>query len=115
MPELTQAPADGGMTVHDVLAAKVYLPRFLEKCASRGISPKTPEEAQALLDVAQNIRLFEMKQASTGQPAQGEASQFVKAAAASQALLGSDAPVDTTPFLRDPDVVAAFEAGGIHA
>jgi len=115
MSEQAQTPAaEGGMTVHDVLSAKVYLPRFLQKCASRGVVPTTQEEAKGLLDVAQNVRLYEMKAAAAGKP-QGEPSFIEKAAAASHALLGEDAFIDPTPFLRDPDVVAAFEAGGIYA
>ena len=114
MSEQTQIPADNEMTVHDVLASKVYLPQFMAKCASRGIQPKTQEEARGLLNVAQNIRLYEMKQASAGKPV-GEPSQIEKAAAASQALLGNDASLDPSTFLADPDVVAAFEAGGIPA
>jgi len=115
MSEQTQTPADGGgMTVHDVLAAKVYLPRFMQKCASRGVVPQTEVEAQGLLDVAQNIRLLEIKQAAAA-PQQHEPTQIEKAAAASHALLGETAPVDVNPYLQDPDVIAAFEAGGLPA
>ena len=110
MSQETQTPP---MTVHDVLASRIYLPAFLEKCSSRGVVPKNEDEVGALLTVAQNIRLFEVKQAAAGVPA-GVPSQIEKAAAASTAMLGVP-EADPSPFLQDPAVIAAFEVGGVPA
>ena len=100
------------MTVHDVLAAKVYLPEFIKACAARGVKPQTQDEVGGLLNIAQNIRLFEVKQAEAGRGPQHEPSQIEKAASASAQLLnGGQTPVGT--YLQDPEVTAAFEAGGL--
>lgn len=111
--ETAQAQAPG-LTVHDVLAAKVYLPEFIKACSARGVVPESQAEVEGLLNIAQNVRLMEIKQAEAGVLPQREPSMIEKAASASSAMLGGSG-VRPDAYLQDPDVAAAFEAGGLPA
>jgi hypothetical protein len=108
------AAAPQAPTVHDVLSCKVYLPEFIKACAARGIEPQNEEQLDALLNIAQAVRVQEMKTASA-QTGQSEVDPLIKAAAAAQQLAGIEQDTGVAAYLQDPDVSAALEAGGLSA
>lgn len=107
------APASAPqVTVHDVMAGKVYLPEFIKQCRALGIEPANDQQLGSLLEIAQTVRVHQMKAAAEGQ---SEPDQFEKAANAARALMAQEGLQDFSAYLNDPEIQAAFTAGGIPA
>ncbi len=54
MPDTAETLVKGA---HDVLEDSVLLPIVMKKCAERGFVPKTEEEKQSMIKLAQDIRV----------------------------------------------------------